>query len=198
MAQLTVHAKRLLQTGVIGVCASAAVLAGAVQLFTARAPLLKRVSVSSTKLCTALLITDNSSFGGADAWVFVIDTKKRSGPKYLGGSYASDGSKKMDDAVWSRDGSVLAVRARVGQGSGKGFRGEFKTLFVAAYDFRGHAVVATSPDSAHNSRRITKLLAARGGLGRVVFSSPYDASGAPISSAEESRFRRPGNVPLRR
>src|SRR2546426_974509 len=42
----------------------------------AETPLLKRMAHSPTNLGTALLVTDNSSFGGADAWVYVSDPKK--------------------------------------------------------------------------------------------------------------------------
>src|SRR5687768_2825731 len=82
-------------------------------------PLLKRETRSPTDLGAVSLVTDNSSFAGADAWVYATDPKKSAVPFLLGGSYASDGPVKMQHAVWSRDGSVLAVQARVGESDGK-------------------------------------------------------------------------------
>jgi len=153
-------------------------------------PLLKRVAHSPTHLGIALLVTDNSSFAGSGAWVYASDPKKGAVPVLLGGSYASDGPVKMQHAVWSRDGSVLAVQARVGESRGKGFKGSYVTQYVAAYDYRQHRVLGAAEPTAEFSGRISILLRLRGGEGQVVFSTPYDASGKPVSAQEARHYRR--------
>jgi hypothetical protein len=150
----------------------------------------KRVEHSPANLGTAVLVTDNTSFGGADAWVYANDPKKGADPVLLGGSYASDGSLKMQHAVWSRDGSVLAVQARVGESSGRGFKGTFATRYVAAYDYRQHQLLGEAEPTAELSARVSKLLDLRGGKGQIVFSTPYDASGKPMSTREARLYRR--------
>jgi hypothetical protein len=152
-------------------------------------PLHKRVAHSPTRLGDALLITDNSSFGGADAWVYARDPKNGPAPVFVGGSYASDGGVKMRGAVWSRDGPVVAVQAGVGESLGKGFKGSYETRYVAAYGFRRHLSLRTENPTAPFSDSIDKLLRLRGGKGLVVFATPYDASGERVS-ADEARYYR--------
>lgn len=156
----------------------------------AQTPLLKRVAHSPANLGAALLVTDNSSFGGADAWVYASDPKMGAVPVLLGGSYASDGPVKMQHAVWSRDGSVLAVQARVGESWAKGFKGASLTRYVAAYDYRRHLVLGAAEPTPEFSGRISNLLRLRGGKGQIVFGTPYDASGKPVSAQEARHYRR--------
>lgn len=153
-------------------------------------PLRKRAADSPARSGTAELVTDNSSFAGADAWIYVRDPGKGAGPIRLGGSYASDGPAKLQQALWSRDGSVLAVQARVGEASGKHFKGTPQTLYVAAYDYKEHEALRTAKPTSAFSRQVGKLLQERGGKGRAIFTLPYDASGRPMSAREAKQYPR--------
>lgn len=143
-------------------------------------PRLKRVSPSPAGLGEAWLVTDNSSPAGADAWIYVSDPKQSDAPVYIGGSYASDGQVKLHRAVWSRDGTILAVQARMGETYGKNFPGAYTTRYVAAYDFLRHEAITTTRPTAEFSKQIRDLVRARGGPGSVDFETPYDASGEPM------------------
>ncbi|MBI3947917.1 MAG: hypothetical protein HY321_18510 [Armatimonadetes bacterium] len=164
---------------------------------TWEAPLLKSAAPSPARIGTAWLVTDPSSLAGSDAWVLVSDGKRGASPIFLGGTYASDGSIKMQGAVWSGDGSVFAVRAKVGQGSGKGFKGAYQLLYVAGYDFRKHVAMPREPTgefleepTGELSEGIVRLLQSRGGNGSTVFALPYMNSGRPLSETEAQQLRR--------
>jgi hypothetical protein len=156
-----------------------------------KAPLLKRTAQSPTGAGEASLVSDNSSFGGTSAWVVVSDPQRGATPVLVGGCYGSDGSVKLEHAVWSRDGTVLAVQAQVGNSSGKQFVGSVQRHFVAAYDYWQHQVLAGEEPTDALSKRIARLLARRGGKGQVVFRNPYDSSGKPIPSREAQLYARP-------
>lgn len=63
----------------------------------------------------------------------------------VGGPYISDGPIKMQQAVWSKDGSVIAVRVKAGASAGKGFRRYDGAFWIDAYDFRKHRLVSEGP-----------------------------------------------------
>lgn len=144
-------------------------------------------SKSPAKLGTAILVTENISFGGSDAWVFVRDNQK-SNPIKLGGSYASDGSTKMKQAVWSRDGSLFAVEAKVGEAAGKHFSKYYGTYLVAGYDFKSHSRFTAGSSVAASSRTLERLFRQRGGKGQIVFTRPYMAEGRPVSKREARSY----------
>ena len=160
-------------------------------LFTLDANTLRMLeSKSPAKLGTAILVTENISFAGSDAWVFVRDSQK-SGPIIkLGGSYASDGSMKMKQAIWSRDGTLFAVEAKVGQAAGKGFSKYYGTYLVAGYDFQRHSRFTAGPSVAASSRKLERLFRQRGGKGQIVFTKPYMAEGRPVSEREARSYGR--------
>ncbi|MBI3909646.1 MAG: hypothetical protein HY320_01775 [Armatimonadetes bacterium] len=150
---------------------------------------------------TAALVADNSSLAGASAWVYIRDPDHAGGrPQPIGGPYASDGPVKMRGVVWSRDGSVAAVRAEVGISAGKHFARRFGAFLAAAYDYRENRVIigeygVSSPDAPRRwrskSQTIAALLRQRGGEGQRVFTTPYDASGQPMSPSQRREFGTP-------
>ena len=120
-----------------------------------------------------VFIVDGSSIRYNEIWFYVHDYEKPQTflhqPILVGGMYARDGNF-IEDAVWSRDGSVIATRGIV-RGSGMG-----KSGYVDAYDFQGHQIVAEviSEDGA-KSLAIGKLISQRGGLSKNVI--PYPGNG---------------------
>jgi hypothetical protein len=162
---------------------------GISSLFDWSSPLLFSQSKSPANVGSVDLVTDNSSFAGSTAWVYIRDTNGASGRPQLAGSYASDADEKMRGAVWSKDGSVVAVRADVGQSAGHGFEGSHQSLFVAAYDYGGHRFVPEGPTLQTKSAAIARLLRKRGGEGKSIFRTPYDASGEPMSRQQLQEYK---------
>lgn len=153
-------------------------------------PYLLSLVESPTSLGGVSLVTDSGSFGGTSAWVYVRDPRGAGGrPVLIGGPYASDASPKIRAVVWSRDGSIAAVRADVGAARGKHFVRLDGSFLVAAYDFRFHHRVAGDGTVRGTSALLSKLMRRRGGSGVVVFRTPYDASGRPMSQNQVREYR---------
>jgi len=152
-------------------------------------PLLRSKAMSPARLGSVELVTDNSSFAGSTAWVYIRDPKYAGGRPRLAGAYASDGDIKMRRAVWSKDGSVVVVQADVGQSAGHGFEGAHRSLLVAAYDYKAHRILYRDPPTKAISDAIAKLLRKRGGPGAAIFRAPYDASGKPMSRDQLQAYK---------
>ena len=125
---------------------------------------------SDTHLGTAALLVEAGSFAGSTTYFFVRDPAN-SKPVCIGGPYISDGPIKLQEAVWSADGSVIAVRVKVGATAGKGFSRYDGTFWIDAYDFRKHHAVKDGLRITARSETIKDLLKARG-AGRKPLSSP--------------------------
>lgn len=168
-------------------CLTAAVIV-ARWLFTLDINTLRQLeSKSPAKLGTAILVTENISFGGSDAWVFVRDYQNTK-PIKLGGSYASDGSTKMKQAVWSHDGTLFAVEAKVGVAAGKHFSKYYGTYLVAGYDFKRHSRFTAGSCVAASSRTLERLFRQRGGKGQIVLTKPYVTEGRQVSQREARSY----------
>lgn len=128
---------------------------------------------SDTHFGTAALLVDAGSLAGNTTYFFVRDpAKSKAKPLCVGGPYISDGPIKLQEAVWSKDGSVIAVRVKVGETAGKGFTRYDETFWIDAYDFRIHRVVKVGPGIKDRSAAIKALLMERGGAGPKNLSSP--------------------------
>lgn len=126
---------------------------------------------SPTNLGAAAFLRDEA-FKDYSVYFYIFDTSPIPKPIYVGGPYASDGDVKMTNAIWSKDGSILAVRAKVGDTSGHNssqYSGEF---FVDSYDFRKRQVIASGVPTIQKSQQIKALIRQRGGPGQVALASP--------------------------
>jgi hypothetical protein len=94
--------------------------------------------------------------------------------------YASDGDVDMTQAVWSEDGSVIAVRAKVES---------YGTFFVDAYDFKKHQAVGNELPVRQKSKLIKDLIRNRGGEGKIAVKEPY-AEGDIISESQANEFKK--------
>jgi hypothetical protein len=103
----------------------------------------------------------------------------------IGEHYASDGGRQMHDAVWSKDGTVIAVRGE------QWLSNNSAPLvgFLEAYDFQQHKRVSSSRGHHQQDRKIQSLMTRRGGLGTII---PYPGGGTAerISWWENRRFER--------
>ena len=145
-------------------------------------------SQSPKRLGAAVFLIDAGSFGGSETYFFVRDAA-RSGTKPLrvGGPYSSDGPIKVQEAVWSQDGSVICVRVGSGKAAGKGFSKYDGTFWRDAYDFRKHQPVSSGTNIDERSKSIAYLLAERGGESRATVPSG-SASGRNVSLSEAQTF----------
>ena len=139
---------------------------------------------------TADFLVDSGSFAGNTTYFFVRDSARSSGkPTCIGGPYSSDGSIKMQEAVWSKDGSVIAVRVKVGAPAGHGFRRYDGAFWIDAYDFHTHHAVADGSKLTARSQAIARLLKRRGGPGSKTLSSPSTV-GKPLKAPERREYDR--------
>jgi hypothetical protein len=144
-----------------------------------------------------LFLVDAGSFAGNSTYFYVEDPATNSRrPLFVGGPYASDGSIKFRQAIWSRDGTILAVRVEMGTSSGHGFSGRPTPYLLDAYDFRAHAVVSRSTDATVRSAEIRHALNARGGDGEIAMESPSMA-GRSIGTIAAARFDRSKSYTVR-
>lgn len=128
---------------------------------------------SDANLGTADFLVEAGSFAGNTTYFFVRDPAISSGkPLCVGGPYISDGPIKMQEAVWSKDGSVIAVRVKVGASAGHGFSRYDGTFWIDAYDFRTHRAAVEGGTLEARSHVIGKLLQERGGASTKTLSSP--------------------------
>ena len=128
---------------------------------------------SDANLGTAAFLVDTGSFAGNKIYFFVRDPAISSGlPVCAGGPYGSDASIQLQEAAWSKDGSVIAVRVRVGVPDGHGFSREDGAFWIDAYDFRAHRAVVEGSNIEGRSQVIATLLKERGGEGSKTLSAP--------------------------
>lgn len=128
-------------------------------------------SDSVAGLGTAAFLREEA-FSNYSVYFYSFDATTGSQPVLIGGPYASDGNAKMQNAIWSQDGSIVAVRAKVGEPAGHGFSQYYGEFFVAAYDFRQHKAIGSGKTTCQKSQLIKKLIKQRGGPGRVALASP--------------------------
>lgn len=147
-------------------------------------------SKSSANLGTAAFLRDEA-FSNYSAYFYVFDTAKSSKPISVGGPYASDGNVKMQNAIWSKDGSIAAVRAKVGETAGHSFSKYFGEFFVDAYDFRKHKAIGVGASTRQKSQLIKGLIAQRGGQGKIALSSPNAfTANHQVSEQQAKQFKR--------
>jgi hypothetical protein len=147
-------------------------------------------SKSPTNLGIAAFLRDEA-FSNYSAYFYVLDTAKSVKPIFVGGPYASDGNVKMQNAIWSKDGSVVAVRAKVGETAGHKFSKYFGEFFVDAYDFRKHKTIGIGASVRQKSQLIKGLVTQRGGQGKIALSSPNAfTANHQIGEQEAKQFKR--------
>jgi hypothetical protein len=145
-------------------------------------------SKSPAQLGTAVFLVDAGSLGGNTTYFFARDRGKSGAtPVRVGGPYASDGPVKLQEAAWSQDGSVIAVRVQVGEPAGKGFGRSDGTYWIDAYDFRKHQAVSEGEKIGGRSSAIERLLAARGGVSSHTLSAP-SVTGRSVGWLEARTF----------
>lgn len=122
------------------------------------------------------LVTDRSDPASITAWVYAHDPERNNGTPFIfGDGYASDASSRMHDVVWSRDGSFVAIRTLADDADTQRL-GSKGANFAAGYDFRKHYSVTVRPEF-QTQEAYSGLMKARGGLGVVQFTTPYDLTG---------------------
>jgi hypothetical protein len=132
-------------------------------------------SSSPTRVGVATILVDAGpfSFAGNTSYFFVRDTAKSgTTPLRVGGPYISDGPIKLQEAAWSKDGSIVAVRVKVGQSAGHGFSRYDGAFWIDAYDFRAHQAVLEGAKIRERSKVIEHLFAQRGGIGVRTLTAP--------------------------
>lgn len=146
---------------------------GASRLADVLSPWVLAESKSPAHLGTAVFLVDAGSFGGSTTYFFVRD-RARSGaaPVRVGGPYASDGPIQMQEAAWSTDGSVMAVRVEAADFDGKEISRSDGDYWMDAYDFQKHQAVSEGEKTGERSKSIERLLEARGGVSSHTLSAP--------------------------
>lgn len=153
---------------------------------------LKQESWSPTGQGSAVLLEECIPFlfSGTTIWIFVWDRSISASPIRID-EFASDGQDKWEHGVWSRDGSVFAIVAHLGEGGGKKLKKDFGAFFVTAYDFRTHRrlpPVHQKISPRARSKQIATLIQQRGGPGSPVFTHPYAKSGTPLRQTEKTTY----------
>jgi|GEM_PF-4067818 len=139
---------------------------------------------SSTAQGTAYFL-HQSTLRDSSVYFYVRDPARFSHPFAVGNrpyGYATDGEIFMEQAVWSRDKSVIAVRGDIQDND---HNKNYGTLFVDAYDFKNHQEVGRGLAAHPKSLAIKRLLEQRGGGGSIV--DPY-SEGKDISQNKEKEF----------
>ena len=143
---------------------------------------------SATHAGTADFLVDSGSFAGNTTYFFVRDSARALGnPICIGGPYGSDSAIKMQEGVWSKDGSVIAVRVKVGIPAGHGFRRYDGAFWIDAYDFRTHRAVVDGSKLAARSKAIARLLTQRGGTSTHTLSAP-SLVGKSLNASERRAY----------
>lgn len=148
---------------------------------------------------SAVFLVDSGSVRFNDISFFVRDprarTAARRGPVWIGGPYCRDGRIEMRDAVWTKDGSVVAVRGVARNVSAT------DVVFVDAYDFDQHqAVLPEDKNDVHadlnsnavrrKDRTIADLVKKRGGVGASPIPYPGGGSQEPLDWWEARQYVR--------
>jgi len=141
---------------------------------------------SPAKHGSADFLVETGALAGKSTYFFVHDAAEAAGkPLCVGGPYVSDGPVKMQEAVWSKDGSVVAVRAHVGGSGDHRFSIYDGTFWMDAYDFRTHHAVVEGSNLDARSKAIARLLKQRGSVSAQKLSTPLGVGKA--LTAEERR-----------
>jgi hypothetical protein len=145
-------------------------------------------SKSPSNLGTADFLRESTLRDGS-IYFYVRDPARSSHPLPVNKSreygFASDGDVTMTQAVWSADGSIIAVRAKIGDGADK----NYGTFFVDAYDFQKHHAVGNELPVRKKSQVIKDLMRNRGGEGKIAVNEPY-AEGDIISESQANEFKK--------
>jgi len=145
-------------------------------------------SKSPAGLGIAAFIVEDA-FIAKSLYFYVRDPARSTHPLFVNKSreygYASDGDVDMTQAVWSADGSVIAVRAKVGDGADK----NYGTFFVDAYDFKKHYPIGNELPVRKKSKLIKDLIRNRGGEGKIAVKEPY-AEGDIITKSQADEFKK--------
>ena len=145
-------------------------------------------SKSPAGLGTASFLVEDA-FVAKSLYFYVRDSARSVHPLFVNKNreygYASDGYLDITQAVWSNDGSVIAVRAKIGNGLDK----NYGIFFVDAYDFKKHHAVGNELPVRKKSQLIKNLFRQRGGEGKIAVNEPY-AEGEVISQREADEFIR--------
>lgn len=140
---------------------------------------------SQTHMGVALFLVDAGSFAGSDTFFFVRDPARPAMKSLrVGGPYVSDGTLKMHKAIWSQDGSVIAVQVMVGQHKLGLYSGPY---WANAYDFRNHKTLMQGATANKRSKAIAHLLAERGGISQNILVAP-SVVGESIGLYEAAEF----------
>lgn len=143
---------------------------------------------SPTNLGTADFLVAEASFAGNTTYFFVRDPARSSGkPLCIGGPYGSDGAIKMQEAVWSKDGSMIAVRVKVGASAGHGFSKYDGEFWIDAYDFRTHREMAEGAKLSARSQAIARQIKRRGGASAKTLSAP-SVVGKSLTATERREY----------
>ena len=126
--------------------------------------------------------------GSSSASVSERDPAQSAGkPLCIGGPYGSDGAIKMQEAVWSKDGSVVAVRVKVGVSGvhrGSIYDGDF---WIDAYDFHMHHAVIEGSKLDARSKAIARLMKQRSGVSSQKLSTPLGV-GKSLTASERREY----------
>jgi len=145
-------------------------------------------SKSPANLGTADFLVDGVSFAGNTTYFFARDPAQSAGkPVCIGGPYGSDGAIKMQEAVWSKDGSVIAVRVKVGAPAGHGFSRYDGEFWIDAYDFRAHRNIVDGAKLSARSQAIARLIKRRGGASAKILSAS-SVVGKSLSASERRAY----------
>ena len=149
-------------------------------------------SVSPAKLGSAMFFEDT---GFQDTVMTMYVRDNAIGVKAIEiGSFNE--SQQPVDAVWSKDGTVVAVREEVRVSIGKNPNAEWGVLFTYVYDFRkhtaGHLTFSGKPSrqkAQQFSNTIKALLRSRGGEGQKVMPdwNRFDEVSRPVTSSDNLR-----------
>jgi len=143
---------------------------------------------SPAKHGSADFLVETGALAGKSTYFFVHDAAEAAGkPLCVGGPYGSDGPVKMQEAVWSKDGSVIAVRVHVGVSGGHRFSIYNGAFWMDAYDFRTHHAVVEGNKLDARSQAIARLLKQRSGVSSQKLSAPWGV-GRSLTASERREY----------
>ncbi|MCW3054741.1 MAG: hypothetical protein JWN14_3911 [Chthonomonadales bacterium] len=143
---------------------------------------------SPAKNGSADFLVETGGLAGKSTYFFVHDAAEAAGkPLCVGGPYVSDGPVKMQEAVWSKDGSVVAVRVHIGGSGGHRFSIYDGTFWMDAYDFRTHHAVVEGSKLDARSKAIARLMKQRSGVSSQKLSTPLGV-GKSLTASERREY----------
>lgn len=147
-------------------------------------------SVSPAKLGSAIFYEDT---GFQDTIMHLYIRDNRIGAKAIDMGVLSDAGgqgTRPKDAVWSRDGTVIAVRTDDLVPGKKGLWVQRGVLYTHVYDFLTHSEgVPITKSAKQRSAAIKALLNSRGGEGQKVLSdwNNFDRLARPVTYSDNPR-----------